>query len=163
MRKENFSHLECSLARALDVVGEWWTILVVRDLFYGLSTFEQLREDLGIARNMLSARLNKLVEKGVVEKRPAREGARRQEYRLTQKGLDLFPVIMALAGWGDRWEAPKGPPILFRHGSDGHPAEPALMCRCCGEALTPGNIRPQRGPGAKRPKALPLPLRPAGK
>ena len=163
MRKENFKHLECSLARSLDMVGEWWTLLIIRDLFYGIDTFDLLCKDLGIARNILSNRLKKLVERGIIEKQGGGKGQRKQRYRLTPKGKDLFPIIMALVAWGDRWEAPDGPPVVFRHLPDGHPAQPIVICERCGEALNAKDIQPEKGPGAARPKALPISLRPAEK
>jgi DNA-binding HxlR family transcriptional regulator len=163
MRKENFKHLECSLARSLDMVGEWWTLLIIRDLFYGIDTFDLLCKDLGIARNILSNRLKKLVERGIIEKQGGGKGQQKQRYRLTQKGKDLFPIIMALVAWGDRWEAPDGPPVVFRHLPDGHPAQPIVICERCGEALNAKDIQPEKGPGAARPKALPISLRPAEK
>jgi DNA-binding HxlR family transcriptional regulator len=159
MRKENFKHLECSLARSLDMIGEWWTLLIVRDLFYGINTFDTLCRDLGIARNILADRLKKLMDRGLIEKRPGEKGLRRQSYRLTLKGKDLFPIIMALVAWGDRWEAPNGPPIIFRHRADGHPTLPLVICAECGEVLKAKDIHPQKGPGANRLMALPLPLR----
>jgi DNA-binding HxlR family transcriptional regulator len=160
MKKENFRHLECSLARALDVIGEWWSLLIIRDLFYGIDRFDRLCRDLGVARNILASRLGKLQEKGVIEKRLREDGSGLHHYRLTPKGEDLFAIVMALVAWGDRWEAPGGPPVLLRHKKDGHGARPIVICAECGDALTPGDIRPVRGPGAKRPMALPLPLRP---
>ena len=134
MRKENFKHLECSLARSLDMIGEWWTLLIIRDLFYEINTFDSLCRYLGIARNILANRLKKMEERGLIEKRPGPggPGSRRQGYRLTPKGKDLFPIVMALASWGDRWEAPAGPPILFRHQPDGHPARALVVCADCG-------------------------------
>ena len=163
MKKQNFRHLECSLARALDVVGEWWTLLIIRDLFYGIDTFDRLCRDLGVARNILADRLGKLQEKGVIEKRPQGDGSGGGGYRLTPKGEDLFPIVLTMVAWGDRWEAPKGPPVELRHNKDGHRARPIVVCAECGEALTPKNVRPLRGPGARRPMALPLPLRPLKK
>jgi len=150
------------LARSLDMIGEWWTLLIIRDLFYGINTFHLLSCDLGIARNILANRLKKLVDRGLIEKRPGKKGARRQNYRLTSKGKDLFPIIMALVAWGDRWEAPDGPPILFKHQADGHPARPLVICAECGEPLKAKDIHPQKGPGAVRLMALPLPLRVGG-
>jgi len=158
MRKENFKHLECSLSRSLDMVGEWWTLLIIRDLFYGINTFDLLCKDLGIARNILADRLKKLLEKGLIEKWQKDKGLKRQAYRLTPKGKDLFPIIMALVAWGDRWEAPDGPPVIFRHRPDGHPTQPLIICAQCGEILKAGDITPQKGPGAARPGALPLTL-----
>ncbi len=150
------------MARSLDMIGEWWTLLIIRDLFYGINTFDSLCRDLGIARNILANRLKKLVDRGLIEKRTEEKGSRRQAYRLTPKGKDLFPIIMALVAWGDRWEAPDGPPILFKHQTDGHPARPLVICAECGEPLKAKDIHPQAGPGAVRLMALPLPLRGGG-
>jgi DNA-binding HxlR family transcriptional regulator len=163
MRKENFAHLECSLARALDIIGEWWSLLIVRDLFYEIDTFDRLCLDLGIARNILTNRLTKLQKKGVIEKRLRKDGSGRHQYVFTPKGKALFPIIMALVAWGDQWEAPNGPPVLLKHKKDGHRARPIVVCGQCGDTLTPDNVRPVKGPGAKRPVALPLPLRPGGR
>lgn len=159
MRRENFKHLECSLARSLDMVGEWWTLLIIRDLFYGINTFDLLCQDLGIARNILSNRLKKLVDRGLIEKQCDEKGSRKKSYRLTRKGKDVFPIIMALVAWGDQWEAPQGPPIVFKHQPDGHVVRPLVICAHCGEPLKGKDIQPQKGPGAARPLALPLPLR----
>ncbi len=117
--------------------------------------------DLGIARNILANRLKKLVVRELIVKRIEEKGSRRQSYCLTSKGKDLFPIIMALVAWGDRWEAPDGPPILFRHQPDGHPARPLVICAECGKPLKAIDIQPQIGPGAASLEALPLPLRAA--
>src|ERR671930_1495443 len=107
-----YSAANCSIARTLDIVGEKWTLLILRESFYGLRRFEDLQSAVGCARNVLSARLAKLVDEGILERRPYREpGSRdRHEYVLTEKGLDLFPALIALLQWGDRWQAgPSGP------------------------------------------------------
>ncbi len=160
MRKENFNHLECPLARSLNIVGEWWTLLVVRDLFYGITTFDALCRDLGIARNILADRLKKLQKRGVIENKKGTNGQRKTIYRLTQKGKDLFPVIMSLVAWADRWEAPEGPPILFLHGEERHPVHPVVICQNCEKPINATGIIPEMGPGARRPSRLPTPLRP---
>jgi DNA-binding HxlR family transcriptional regulator len=104
--------MNCSIARALDVVGEWWTLLVVREAFRGVRRFDGFSERLGIAPNILSARLKKLVRHGVLEPRRYAEHPERFEYRLTAKGRQLFPVIIALLTWGDHWYAEDGAPAL---------------------------------------------------
>ncbi|HUN56216.1 MAG TPA: helix-turn-helix domain-containing protein [Smithella sp.] len=159
MRKENFKHLECSLARSLDIIGEWWTLLIIRDLFYGMNTFDLLCNDLNIARNILTNRLKKLADTGIIQKQYDETKSRKQSYRLTKKGMDLFPVIMALVAWGDKWEAPNGPPIIFKHQPNGHAAKPGVICTCCGKPLQPKDIRPKKSPNVKRPNALPMTLR----
>ena len=108
----------CSIARALEIVGERWTLLIVRDLFLGLSRFDELQESLGIARNVLTDRLNRLVDEGIVERVPYNERPLRHEYRLTEKGRDLNITLAGLRQWGDRYVSPK-PPRLARRKSDG--------------------------------------------
>jgi DNA-binding HxlR family transcriptional regulator len=105
MVRNNFVERKCSIARTLDVVGDWWSLLIVRDLFLsgGRARFEDLREGLGISRNVLTERLRKLTDNDVLFKVPVQEGGRRQEYQLTQKGWDLLPLVVAMAQWGDRW------------------------------------------------------------
>src|SRR6185437_16671788 len=99
----------CSIARALEVLGDRWTLLVIRDAFLGVHRFDDFQRDLGVARNVLSDRLARLVDEGLLERRRYQERPERFEYRLTEKGLDLFEVLAALMHWGDRWYAPAGP------------------------------------------------------
>lgn len=160
MRNPDFSHLECSLAKTLGLVGEWWTLLIIRDLFYGLRRFDAIRRDLGIARNVLTDRLRKLEDRGLVERRRYQDKPERFEYRLTLKGKDLYGATLALMAWADRWEAPAGPPVVLRHGSDGHAIEPVVVCGRCGGPLRPREVKAVVGPGAQRLQALPTPLRP---
>ncbi len=141
--------MNCSIARALDVLGEWWTLLVVREAFRGVRRFDGFVERLGIAPNILSARLKKLVEHGILEPRRYAEHPERHEYRLTAKGRELFPVIVALLQWGDRWYAQDGPPAILLHDACGHPAEARFTCAHCGEALDPRATHAVPGPGAK--------------
>ena len=104
----------CSIAKALEVVGERWTLLIVRDVMLGNRRFDELQRSLGVARNVLSARLQRLVEEDILERRPYQESPERHEYFLTEKGLDLWPALIALLGWGDRHtEYPEGPPLLI--------------------------------------------------
>ncbi len=138
--------MNCSVARTLDIVGEWWTLLVVRDIMMGQRRFEGIQADLGIARNILSDRLNTLVAHGVVDRVLYQEHPERYEYRLTEKGADLFPIIAALMTWGDRWAAPDGPPLEMRHscGARGHAT---VVCSECGETMGIGDARMKAGPG----------------
>jgi DNA-binding HxlR family transcriptional regulator len=149
MKRTSVAHLNCSVAHALDVVGEWWTLLVVRNLMFGQRRFEAIQADLGVARNILSDRLGTLVEHGIVERTKYQDHPERFEYTLTDKGRDLFPVVAALQAWGDRWESPEGAPIHLHHGC-GHVAKPTVVCDHCGEALTLGNVRAKAGPGFHR-------------
>lgn len=160
MRSPDFAHLECSLARTLGLVGEWWTLLIIRDLFFGLRRFDALRRDLGIARNVLTDRLRKLENHGLVKRQRYSVSPERFEYRLTRKGKDLYGATLALMAWADRWEAPDGPPVVLRHGPDTHAIEPVVVCGRCGGPLRPREVKAEVGPGAKRLEALPTPLRP---
>src|ERR671919_3186160 len=110
MPRKDFSEMPCSVARTLEVIGDRWTILILRDAFYGVRRFDDLRRGLGVARNILTDRLSKLVEHGVLERVPYQDPPPRFEYRLTEKGRDLWHVVTAVRQWGDRWAAPDGPP-----------------------------------------------------
>src|SRR2546425_1135710 len=101
MRRKTFAHMNCSIARALEQIGEWWTFLILREAFMGTRRFDGFQHNLGIARNILSARLKKLVARGILRRSVAADDARRIDYRLTDKGRALFPVLMALGQWGD--------------------------------------------------------------
>lgn len=140
------SHLNCSVARTLDVVGEWWTLLIVRNIMMGQCRFEAIQADLGIARNILSDRLNTLVAHGVVERVKYHDHPERFEYQLTEKGRDLWPVIAALMAWGDKWQAPDGPPLLLRHTCEGR-GQATMVCSECGEPMGIGAVRAKPGPG----------------
>lgn len=140
--------MNCSIARTLDIVGERWTLLVLRDAFRGVRRFEDFRSNLGIARNVLTDRLDTLVANGVLERRPVTEEARRMEYRLTQKGIDLFPVLVALMNWGDKYAAEDGQPIIVRHRECSHEVETELRCPSCEKAVTARDTRSEPGPGA---------------
>jgi DNA-binding HxlR family transcriptional regulator len=158
MRNENFSHLECPLARTLSIVGEWWTLLIIRDLFYKINTFDTICEDLAISRNILTDRLKKLEKNGIIEKQLYVERPKRYKYQLTKKGKDLYPVILTMVAWAEQWESPKGKVVLLKH--DGHLIETTTICRKCGKAIEPRDVQVEIGPGASRPDVLPLPLRP---
>lgn len=142
--------MNCSIARTLDVVGEWWTLLVIRDAFLGVRRFEDFQRRLGVARNILTVRLQRLVEHGILERRRYQERPERFEYVLTQRGRDLYPVVTALREWGDRWTAGEaGPPLVVNHAACGHPVELQIVCPHCGEAVRdPREARAVPGPGA---------------
>jgi DNA-binding HxlR family transcriptional regulator len=138
----------CSVARALEVVGERWTLLIVRDLLTGPHRFAELQGKLGIAKNVLTVRLQKLVDQGIVEKTPYTDARDWNDYRLTRKGKDLFPVLTALMAWGDRYSAPPGgPPLIFQH-ECGHAAGHKVVCAYCGDDIIPRSIKIIAGPGA---------------
>jgi DNA-binding HxlR family transcriptional regulator len=117
MHKANLATLPCSLARSLQIVGEWWTLLVLRDVCFGWNRFEAIHEHLGIARNILKARLDTLADHGMLDRRRYQRHPDRYEYLPTQKTLDLVPAILAIVAWGDRWTAPDGPPAMTRDGA----------------------------------------------
>ena len=148
MPKRPFAQMHCSLARALDDVGDPWTPLVLRDVYLGVDTFEQLVRNLDISRALLSARLDALVRRGVLERVEYRARPQRFRYQLTAAGLDLMPVLIALTQWGDRWIAPDGPPITFRHGC-GEALHTEITCRSCRERVAPDAVTPAPGPGAR--------------
>jgi DNA-binding HxlR family transcriptional regulator len=127
----------CSIARALEAIGDRWTLLVIRDAFHGVRRFDDFQERLGVARNVLSDRLTRLVDDGILEKRPYQERPQRFEYRLTSKGVDLFPVMVSLMKWGDRHAPdPGGPPVLVLHKGCGGQVDERLLCDRCGEPIT---------------------------
>ena len=128
-------------------VGERWTMLIIRDAFLGTRRFDQFQSNLGITRHRLSERLGKLVESGVLVKVPYHERPLRYEYRLTRKGLGLYPVLMSLARLGDEWmDHGKGVPLEYVHQGCGHKTRPVLTCNECGEPLRPEEVKPQLGP-----------------
>jgi DNA-binding HxlR family transcriptional regulator len=137
----------CSIARALEVVGERWSLLIVRDaLFAGVTRFGDFQHNLGIATNVLGARLEAFVEAGIMERRRYSERPEQFEYVLTDKGRDLAPALVALTRWGDRWAAPDGPPILYRHRTCGDAVAEVLVCATCGP-VDAAEITVAPGPG----------------
>lgn len=142
---KQLSDLHCSVARSLDVIGERWTMLVLRDAFNGLTKFDEFAQSLPIARNILAARLKTLVEHGVLDRVPYQERPPRYEYRLTAKGADLYPVLIGLFNWGDAYLAgEEGPPREFEHRNCEAPApRPAavVVCSGCGEPIGPRDVR----------------------
>lgn len=141
----------CSIGRALSVIGERWTLLVLREAFAGVSRFDGFQQRLGVARNVLAERLRLLVAEGVLERRPYRDRPLRCEYELTEKGRDLYPVIVSLLRWGDDWLAgEQGPPIRLIHRSCGADTSPRLVCSHCGEPISSESIHPKAGPGLLR-------------
>jgi DNA-binding HxlR family transcriptional regulator len=139
----------CSVARALEIVGERWTLLILRDLFLGIHRFEAMQRDLGVARNVLATRLDKLVAAGIVERRRYNERPPRDEYRLTEKGRDLWPTIVALLQWGDEYApSPGGPPTVMLHRDCGGAVDRHRMCERCGAALDVRDVQAYAGPGA---------------
>jgi DNA-binding HxlR family transcriptional regulator len=151
----------CSVARALELVGERWTVLILREAFSGRRRFDEMAETLGIARNVLTARLARLVAEGVLEKAAYQQRPTRYEYRLTAKGLDLWPVLISLMQFGDRHYAPDGPPVLLEHRGCGGAPDAHRTCERCGARLTARDVRATPGPGlsAAAPARASAPVR----
>lgn len=142
----------CSISRTLEVVGERWTLLIVRDVFFGIRRFGDLQASLGLARNVLTDRLNRLVEDGIVEREPYQEHPTRYEYALTPKGMDLLPVLLSMMHWGDKHASPAaGPPRLVRHVDCGGDVEQRLACTKCEQQLTETDIEILPGPALTAP------------
>ncbi|MEV0731683.1 MULTISPECIES: helix-turn-helix domain-containing protein [Polymorphospora] len=143
----------CTIGRAMAILGERWTVVVLREVFNGVRRFDDMRERTGIPRQVLTNRLAGLVGQGVLRREPYREpGARlRHEYRLTDKGLDLWPVLVAVLEWGDRYLAdPEGPPLETAHRDCGAPVRAVLRCAAGHEVADPREVLPRPGPGARR-------------
>ncbi len=139
--------MSCSIARTLDLIGEWWTLLILRDIFFGVRRFEELLENLGVSRKVLTDRLDTLVSGGILERRSYQHRPERYEYWLTEKGLELYPVLLVLMQWGDRWMAEQGAPIEILHSTCGHLTRPVVTCIQCGEELNVHNVQTRPGPG----------------
>jgi DNA-binding HxlR family transcriptional regulator len=141
----------CSIARALEVVGERWTLLIMRDAVLGLRRFEEFQESLGIATNVLSNRLKLLCEEGVLDRRPDAERPGRPEYVLTDKGRELGPALITLMKWGDRhYPTPDGPPRITLHAGCGGTVGADLHCDRCGDHVKAGDLDVRPGPGLTR-------------
>jgi DNA-binding HxlR family transcriptional regulator len=147
VERKSFADMHCSVAQCLEVIGEWWSMLIVRDAFLGIRRFDQFQERLGISRNILNQRLSFLVDAGVLEKVKYSEHPPRYEYRLTIKGRDLWPVLTAMRQWGDTYAAPDGPPLWIVHAACGKVSNAVMTCSSCGKALSPTDVRAVRGPG----------------
>ncbi len=151
VERKSFAGMHCSVAQCLEVVGEWWSMLILRDAFLGVTRFDELQQRLGISRNILNHRLGRLVGAGVLEKVPYSEHPPRFDYRLTDKGRDLWPVIVAMRQWGDRYAAPGGPPVQMVHTACGRLADADVVCSACGERIEARDVRAVPGPGAVEP------------
>ena len=149
MTRNKLDSLNCSVAHALDRIGEWWTMLILREAFFGTRRFEDFQRHLGIARNILTIRLCKLCDSGILERVPVKDGARRQEYRLTNMGRDLLPILVALTQWGDRWIlGSEGVPIKYIHRATGEEIADVTIRARDGQPLRARDILLIPGPGA---------------
>lgn len=150
MRAAQLAEENCSIARPASLLGDRWTLVILRQAFSGIKRYEDFQTTLGISRSLLSERLGKLVDAGILRREPYKDAIRtRERYRLTEMGLDLYPVLMALREWGDRYMAEDGPPLKVRHRDCG--GEPTIHLRCdrCGEEVGPRDAEPKAGPGLK--------------
>lgn len=147
MQRTRFGDMVCSIARTLDVVGEPWSPLIVRDVWVGINRFDQMQADLGISTKVLTERLKWLVAQGVLERRAYSERPPRYEYVLTEKGFELTAVLMAMTAWGDKHTAgDAGPPVLLRHRDCGQLTHAEVRCACCGEPLHGDAVDVEPGP-----------------
>jgi DNA-binding HxlR family transcriptional regulator len=149
MLGNDYAGQTCSIAGALEVVGERWSLLIIRDVLLGVRRFDELQADLGVARNVLQTRLTRLVDQGVLRRQRYQERPERYEYRLTDKGLDLWPTIVALLQWGDKYAgSPAGPPTVLEHRDCGGAVDEHRICARCGARLSARDVRAHAGPGA---------------
>jgi DNA-binding HxlR family transcriptional regulator len=148
MRRKSFEAMTCPIGRSLERVGEWWSMLILRDAFLGATRFEQFQKSLGIAPNMLSRRLNALVDNGLFERRRYSEHPPRDEYVLTERGRDFRPVLWAILAWGNRHFAPEGASVVIVDAETGSVADPVLVDRISGKVMTAGAFRSAPGPAA---------------
>ena len=154
MLPRTYENQVCSVARALEVLGDRWTLLVLRDAFSRVRRFEDFQRSLGVARNVLTDRLNRLVDEGILRRVPYQDRPVRFEYRLTDKGRELWPVMMTLMQWGDRhYIEPEGRPLVVRHRDCGGEVTGHLSCSKCGAELGPYDVEATAGPGAVRAAA----------
>ena len=148
MQRKSYGNMKCPIARSLDRVGEWWSILILRDAFYGLRRFDEFQKSLGVAPNILTRRLNALVESGLLERRRYSEHPPRDEYVLTERGRDFHPVLLALSAWGSRHFAPEGAAVQVFNKRTGSVVEPRLVDGATGENLAGSDFSLIPGPGA---------------
>jgi len=148
MRHNSLKALQCPIARSLERVGEWWSILILRDANLGATRFEQFQKSLRIAPSILTRRLNRLVEAGMLERHRYSERPARDEYRLTERGRDFRPVLWSLLAWGNRHFAPEGPSVVLVDAATGALADPVLVDRASGRVMTAPAFRSAAGPAA---------------
>jgi DNA-binding HxlR family transcriptional regulator len=148
VQHKDLSRMQCPIARSLDRVGEWWSILILRDVFQGVTRFDQLQKSLGIAPNMLTRRLKTLVESGLLERRLYSERPPRYEYVATELGRDFRPVLWTLIGWGNKHFSPEGPSIVLVDAATGEVADPVVVDRKSGRPLRAPEFKVAPGPGA---------------
>ncbi|HSA49777.1 MAG TPA: helix-turn-helix domain-containing protein [Yinghuangia sp.] len=154
MKRTPFGTWPCSIARAVDLLGDWWTPLVLREAVFGSRRFEEFQRNLGIGRNVLAQRLNRLVDEGLMDRVPYQGRPLRHEYILTPKGRDFFPVLTAILAWGDTWLADEeGVPVVLRHRTCGRETRAEVVCAECGDPLRMEDVETLAGPGLPAPLA----------
>jgi DNA-binding HxlR family transcriptional regulator len=148
VKRTSFAAWPCSIARTVDLVGDWWTPLVLREAFYGVTRFDEFERTLGIGRNVLAQRLNRLVEVGMIDRVAYQHNPPRHDYVLTEMGREFFPVLAAIHRWGDRWLATDaGPPVVLHHDTCGHDTYAEVVCARCREPLLVDEVSARLGPG----------------
>lgn len=148
MSWQQIGEMPCSVARSLSILGDRWTLLVIRNVFLRVRRFADMQAQLGMPKHVLSVRLRRLVDEGVLEKRKYQDAPARFEYRLTEKGIDLYPVIQMLVVWGDKWmDGGDGAPLVYRHKACGQHFTPVVTCSACGERVAARDVTPEIGPG----------------
>ena len=156
MKWNSLEEEQCSVARTVSVIGDRWTLLVLRDCFLRVRRFEDFQARLEVTRHVLADRLRKLVRHGVLRRVPYQPRPKRYEYILTQKGLDLYPIMMSIVHWGDvHMVDERGRPRLYEHKLCGKMFDPVMICSECGQPLSPKEVHVHIGPGANESERLP--------
>ncbi|HDY97779.1 MAG TPA: transcriptional regulator [Pseudomonas sabulinigri] len=149
MSRTPLNHMDCSVAQTLDIVGEWWSLLILRNAFHGMRTFDAFQKQLDISSSVLSARLKKLTEAGVLIKVPCSDDKRSFEYRLTPAGMDLYPVLIGLMQWGEKWRPnTRGQRMVLLEKATGKPLQGVEVLSADGRPLKAWQVQPVAGPGA---------------
>jgi DNA-binding HxlR family transcriptional regulator len=150
VRRVDTSGWPCTIARAVDVLGDHWNLLLIRQACLGTRRFDDFHTALGIGRNILSQRLTRLVEEGILARVEYQPSPPRHEYRLTDKGRDVYPILAAMAAWGDRWlTGPEGSPLVLHHTTCDHDMHAVIICSECDQALDVRQVRARPGPGLR--------------
>lgn len=163
MKRTGFATWPCSIARSVDLLGDWWTPLVLREAFLGVRRFDDMQRSLGIGRNVLTQRLKRLVDEGMLDRVRYQEKPDRYEYVLTEKGRDFYPVLAAMAAWGDQWlSGDEGPPVIFHHKRCDHDMTAKVVCSECGEEIKVRDVRVRAADGTPMRGVRPGPAASAG-
>jgi DNA-binding HxlR family transcriptional regulator len=148
VRRTSFARWPCSIARAVDILGDWWTPLILREVFYGVRRFDDFEQALPISRNVLAQRLRRLVDEGLLDRVPYSERPLRFEYQPTEMGREFWSVLAAMSAWGDRWlDGGKGPPIVLHHTECDHDMAATVVCSHCRQPISADDVQSRLGPG----------------